>query len=78
MSNQTNNQPNHIQTTMVKKTKEAKRSSAVGVIAMNMAKQNDDMLWRKANKFKQLFVAAKEAILKKYGSRARTSWNNKQ
>jgi hypothetical protein len=67
-------QKKSVQTTMVKKTREAKRNSAIGVISMNMAKQNDDIQWRKANKYKQLFVAAKQAILKKYGNKAKAEW----
>jgi len=67
-----------VQTTMVKRSREAKKNAAVSVIAMKLAKESEDMQWKRASKFKKLFVAAKEAINKKYGSRARAEYIKKQ
>ncbi|RLA81937.1 MAG: hypothetical protein DRG78_08405 [Epsilonproteobacteria bacterium] len=66
------------QTTMVRRSREAKKASAVSVIAMKLAKDAEDPQQKKAARFKKLFVAAKEAILKKYGPRAKTEWTRKQ
>jgi len=64
--------------TMTKRTKEAKKNAGVAVMAMKLAKDKDDMQWKKANKFKKLFVAAKKAVLLKYGVRAKQEWMKKQ
>lgn len=66
------------QTSMVKRTKEAKKNAAVSVIAMKMAKDAGDIQQKKAAKFKKLFLAAKKAILKKYGPRAKVEWTKQQ
>ncbi len=66
------------QTTMVRRSREAKKASAVSVIAMKMAKDADDPQQKKAARFKKLFVAAKIAINKKYGPRAKTEWTKRQ
>jgi len=67
-----------VQQSLVKRTREAKRNAAVSVIAMRLAKEKDDIIWKKASKFKKLFVAAKDAINKKYGQRASIEWMKKQ
>ncbi len=64
--------------TMTKRTREAKRNAGIAVMAMKLAKDNQDVQWKKANKFKKLFVAAKAAVLTKYGVRAKTEWMKKQ
>lgn len=66
------------QTSMVRRSREAKKNAAVSVIAMKIAKDNNDMQWKKASRFKKLFVAAKQAIAKKYGPRAKVEWTKKQ
>ena len=66
------------QTSMVKRTKEAKKNAAISVIAMKMAKDSGDIQQKKAAKFKKLFLAAKQAILKKYGPRAKVEWTKQQ
>jgi hypothetical protein len=63
---------------MVRRTREAKKNSAISVIAMKLAKDNNDIQQKKAARFKKLFLAAKEAILKKYGPRAKIEWTKKQ
>ena len=45
---------------------------------MKLAKDANDVQWKKASKFKKLFVAAKQAINKKYASRAKLVWTKKQ
>ena len=67
-----------VQTTVTKRTREAKKNAGVSVIAMKMAKDAGDIQQKKAARFKKLFLAAKEAILKKYGVRAKTEWMKKQ
>jgi len=67
-----------VQTTVTKRTREAKKNAGVSVIAMKMAKDAGDIQQKKAARFKKMFIAAKEAILKKYGTRAKTEWMKKQ
>lgn len=67
-----------VQTTVTRRTREAKKSAGVSVIAMKMAKDAGDIQQKKAAKFKKLFMAAKAAVLKKYGTRAKTEWMQKQ
>jgi len=67
-----------VQTSLVKRTKGAKKASAISIIAMKMAKEQGDPIQRKAAKYKKLFVAAKQAILNKYKSRATQEWNKEQ
>lgn len=67
-----------VQTSMVKRSQEAKKNAGVSVIAMQLAKNNKDQLWKKANRFKAMFMAAKAAINRKYGPSARVDWTKKQ
>jgi len=66
------------QTSMVRRSREAKKNAAIAVIAMKLAKDADDIQQKKAARFKKLFLAAKEAILRKYGPRAKVAWTKKQ
>jgi hypothetical protein len=66
-----------VQNTMVKRTREAKIQAGSASLAMKMAKDNDDILYRKAQRFKKLFVNAKKAVMTKYGQRARTAYLKK-
>ena len=66
------------QTSMVRRSREAKKNAAVSVIAMKLAKEAGDIQQKKAARFKKLFVAAKQAILRKYEPRARVEWTKKQ
>lgn len=67
-----------VQSSMVRRTQEAKKNAGVSVIAMQLAKNGQDQLWKKASKFKAMFMAAKTAINKKYGPTARVEWSKKQ
>ena len=67
-----------VQQSLIKRTREAKKNAAIAVIAMKMAKDNGDVYQKKAAKFKKLFIAAKQAILKKYALRARQEWMKRQ
>lgn len=67
-----------VQMSMVKRSREAKKNAAISVIAMKLAKDNADMQWKKAAKFKKLFVAAKRAVAMKYGPRAKVEWMKQQ
>jgi len=63
-----------IQNSQVKRTVEAKKAAGVASLANKLARDKDDIEYRKAAKYKKLFVAAKEAILRKYGGRAKQEW----
>ena len=67
-----------VQQSMVKRTREAKKNAAIAAIATKMAKDNGDVLYKKSQKFKKLFFAAKAAISKKYFARARSAWTAQQ
>lgn len=67
-----------VQTSMVKRSQDAKKNAGVSVIAMQLAKNNQDQLWKKASKFKAMFMAAKMAINRKYGPSAKVQWAKKQ
>ena len=62
------------QTTFVKRTRDAKKNSGVAAIATRLAKANNDILWKKSTRGKKMFIAAKAAILKKYGMLAKVEW----
>ena len=64
----------NIQTSFVKRTKEAKMNASIAAIAAKLAKTNNDILWKKSNKAKKLFIVSKAGILKKYGPQARVEW----
>lgn len=64
----------NIQTSFVKRTKEAKMNAGIAAIAAKLAKTNNDILWQKSNRAKKLFIASKVGILKKYGPQARVEW----
>lgn len=64
----------NIQTTFIKRTKEAKMNAGIAAIASKLAKTNNDILWQKSNRAKNLFISSKNAILKKYGPQARVEW----
>jgi hypothetical protein len=66
------------QTSMVRRTRESKKNAAIAVIAMKMAKDAGDIQQKKAARFKKLFVAAKVAIARKYGPRAKVEWTKNQ
>lgn len=64
----------NIQTTFIKRTKDAKMNAGIAAIASKLAKTNNDILWQKSNRAKKLFIVSKNAILKKYGPQARVEW----
>ena len=64
----------NIQTSFIKRTKEAKMNASIAAIAAKLAKTNNDILWQKSNRAKKLFIASKAGILKKYGPQARVEW----
>jgi len=63
-----------VQNSQIKRTVEAKRAAGVAALANKIARDKNDVAYRKASKYKKLFVAAKQAILRKYGGRARQEW----
>ncbi len=67
-----------VQTTMTKRSREAKKNAGVAVLAMKLAKDSADIQWKKANKYKKLFVAAKAAVLTKFKGRALQAWTKQQ
>lgn len=67
-----------VQTTMVRRSREAKKNAGVSVIAMKLAKEAGDIQQKKAARFKKLFFAAKKAVIRKYGPKAKLEWVKKQ
>jgi len=65
------------QTSIVKRTRESKIAAGSASLAMKMAKDNNDQLYKKSQKFKKLFLSAKKAVMSKYGSRARAEYIRK-
>ena len=63
-----------IQTTFVKRTRDAKMNAGIAGIAARLAKENRDILWVKESRAKAAFVKAKAQIVKKYGPQARIEW----
>lgn len=59
---------------MVKRTQEAKMNAAISVIAMNIAKQRNDINARKASIGKKLLIGARATILQRYGAMARQQY----
>ena len=63
-----------VQTTFIKRSREAKKNAGVAAIAMDLAKKNNDIFWKKANKAKKLLIASRMAINKKYKQQATQQW----
>ena len=64
----------NIQTTFIKRTRDAKMNAAIAAIAAKLAKENRDILWVKESRAKSTFMKAKAQIVKKYGPQARIEW----
>lgn len=64
----------NIQTTFIKRTRDAKMNAAIAAIAAKLAKENRDILWVKESRAKSAFIKAKAQIVKKYGPQARIEW----
>jgi len=67
-----------VQTSNVKRTMTAKKNAGVATLAMKIAKDKMDVDWKKASKYKKLFVSAKEAVLRKFKGRAIQEWTKTQ
>ena len=48
----------NIQTTFIKRTKDAKMNAGIAAIASKLAKTNNDILWQKSNRAKKLFISS--------------------
>lgn len=59
---------------MVKRTQEAKMNAAIAVIAMQLAKKNNDINAKKATIGKKLLLGARANILMRYGNMARQQY----
>ena len=64
----------NIQTTFIKRTRDAKMNAGIAAIAAKLAKENRDILWVKESRAKSAFMKAKAQIVKKYGPQARIEW----
>ena len=58
------------QTSMVTRTKEAKLNALIGKLALAMAQQQKDPVFEKYKRSRLLFLKYKQAIIKKYKSKA--------
>jgi hypothetical protein len=54
-----------------KRTRQAKINAAIGAEALKMAKENNDILYKRANLFKTRWRKMLGAIQMKYGTRAK-------
>ena len=64
----------NIQSTFIKRTRDAKMNAGIAAIAAKLAKENRDILWVKESRAKSAFIKAKAQIVKKYGPQARIEW----
>ena len=64
----------NIQTTFIKRTRDAKMNAGIAAIAARLAKENRDILWVKEDRAKRTFMKTKAQIIKKYGAQARMEW----
>lgn len=64
----------NIQSTFIKRTRDAKMNAGIAAIAAKLAKENRDILWVKESRAKSAFMKAKAQIVKKYGPQARIEW----
>lgn len=55
---------------VVKRTREAKLKAAAGALAIQIAKERNDPLYRKFKKFRDRFWTMKNKIKSKYGQKA--------
>jgi hypothetical protein len=67
-----------VQTTNTRRTMAAKKSAAIASIAVRLAKEADDIMYTKLGKYKKLHIAMKQAIFKKYKTRATSQWHEHQ
>jgi ribosomal protein S17 len=58
-------------TTITRVTRDTKIKKAIGQLAVQLAKQQDDPLYKKMSKYKKKWKKYKEMIQKKYGPRVR-------
>lgn len=59
---------------LVKRTQEAKMNAAIAIIAMQIAKKNNDINARKASIGKKLLLGARANIMMRYGNMARQQY----
>jgi len=64
--------------TMTMRTREAKINSAVGAIAVAIARQKNDPLYHKLQKYKKLWKETKAQIISRYGAIAYQKWIQNQ
>jgi hypothetical protein len=54
----------NIQTSFVKRTRDAKMNAGIAAIATRLAKENNDILFKKSSRAKRMFMSSKMQILK--------------
>ena len=64
----------NIQASFVKRTRDAKMNAGIAAIATKLAKENNDILFKKSSIAKRMFMTSKIQILKKYGAQARMEY----
>ncbi len=65
-------------TSMVKRSRQAKKSAALGAIAVSIARMKGDPLYAKLKKNRQLWKSTKDQIVQKYSSAALSKWAKNQ
>jgi hypothetical protein len=63
---------------MVTRTHAAKKSAALGAIAVSIARKRNDVLYMKLKKYRKLWKDTKDQIVQKYGSAALSQWSQNQ
>ena len=61
-------------TSMTKRTRQAKKSAALSAIAVSIGKQKGDPIYLRLKKYRALWKANKDLLIKKYKSAALQQW----
>ena len=64
---------NTLTNSMTKVTRQAKLNRSIGAEAFKMAKENNDVLYKKATKYKKLWKTFVQKIQDKYKARAKAT-----
>lgn len=66
------------QTSMTTRSRESKKNAAIAAIAVSLARKNNDIMFGKLKKYRKMWKATKELVLRKYQSKALQEWSKQQ
>lgn len=66
------------QNTYEKRSAQAKNNAAIGALAMVIAKDQNDPLYKRTNAFKKKFLQFKAQVVKKYMAQAKARYFSRQ